>query len=161
MRTPPVLLAALALLALAPSAVAKEVQSTVYLHDLKDGATYVGCHVTNPAFGTFKLTVTQGDRVVLRVEAPVNNTNAHRLSVEGVEGETRVLVAGDSDTFAFDATEAGSRAVLCDGTPGSLQGLVIVRSAPQDGGKGSPGPGGAVALAAVGAAAILVGRRRG
>lgn len=156
----PLLLMSVALLsaaALAPPAAAAEVQSTVLLHDLYEDGAYAGCHVTTTSFRTFRLTVNEGDHVVLTVQAPENNTNAHYLTVEGVDGQTAPLTAGESATFEFDADWAGSRAVLCDGKTSPLQGVVIAKAARSGAGderNDTPAPGVLAALGVVGLTAI-------
>lgn len=156
-------LAALILLTLAtavPNATATAIESTVFLHDLTREGAYVGCHVTSPAFTTFRLTVKRGDEVTLAVRAPENNTNVHTLAIQPFGVKTQPLQAGQSAATKFTAGATGSHPVLCDESPGSLQGLVIVRES-DAATKESPGMGLlAVAAGAIVAIFALRGRRR-
>lgn len=154
------LLVALASLASLPVASASTVPATVLLHDLVENGAYVGCHVTSPTFQTFRLTVNRGDRVVLTVEAPTNNTNVHTLSVEGADGGvTKPIAPGERDTLEFTAEGSGSRAVLCDESPGPLQGVLVVRAPAATETNDSPAPAALPALAALAGAALAARRR--
>lgn len=164
----PLGLAAVAALALvAPTASAQDVPTTVLLHDLFSDGSYVGCHVTNPSFATYRATVKEGQHVVMTVQAPENNTNVHYLTVEGVDGQSERVTAGQSTTFEFDVTRSGSRAVRCDGQSSNLQGVLVVRAADAGGDGGgdtsTPAPGALLSIGAVVAVGLIARRahRRG
>lgn len=157
-RTAAFLLALPVALCLLPAAAAAERSATVRLHDLTENGAYVGCHVTDVAFGTFRLSVKEGDAVTLRVEAPENNTNAHTLTVEGHDVGTRLLAAGATETVSFAAGPPRSYGVLCDGDAGGLKGLLIVGKADPAPQKDAPAPAAAAAALALGLALALARR---
>lgn len=157
-RTAAFLLALVLALALPPTASAATKSATVQLHDLTEKGAYVGCHVTDVAFGTFRLSVKEGDEVTLHVQAPQNNTNAHVLTVEGHDVETRPLAASGSETVTFTARAPRSYGVLCDGDAGGLKGLLIVGKADPAPQNGAPAPGAVGAVLAL-ALALALARR--
>lgn len=153
-------LVALAAAAAAPTAAAGDVTSTVYLHDLlNDEGGYSGCHVVDAKLSSYRLTVTQGDRITLTVKNLENNTNVHSVSVEGVSGSTGHIAPGDSTTMEFVADSAGSREILCDGESRmDLRGLVTVRPSTTD---TNEAPAAGVVGVVVAIAAAVATRRRG
>lgn len=153
------LLASLSAVAGSPSAQAAAKSAGVQVHDLTERGAYVGCHVTDVAFATFRLAVREGDVVTLRVQAPANNTNAHSLTVEGHDAATRPLTAGQSQDVTFTAGAPRSYGVLCDGDPGSLKGILIVQRAASEPTKDAAFPG-VVAFALALPVALGLARKR-